>query len=217
MKKLIITEKPSVARDIAKVLNIRMRKDGYMEGEDYVITWAVGHLVTLYEPQDYDASLKRWSYQSLPIIPESIKIKPYPQTKKQLSIIQKLCDRKDVDSLICATDSGREGELIFRYIYDYVQSTKPFSRLWISSMTDEAIKEGFEHLKDGKEYNRCIYRQNVDQNLIGLLGLMQHALTQRLIIRCLALDEYRHRRWRLLLIDIMKLRTLNREIIMKWL
>lgn len=109
MKKLIITEKPSVARDIAKVLNIRARKDGYMEGEGYVITWAVGHLVTLYEPQDYDESLKRWSYQSLPIIPESIKIKPYPQTKKQLKIIQNLCDRKDVDSLICATDSGREG------------------------------------------------------------------------------------------------------------
>jgi len=171
VKKLIITEKPSVARDIAKVLNIRMRKDGYMEGEDYVITWAVGHLVTLYEPQDYDASLKRWSYQSLPIIPESIKIKPYPQTKKQLSIIQKLCDRKDVDSLICATDSGREGELIFRYIYDYVQSTKPFSRLWISSMTDEAIKEGFEHLKDGKEYNRLYLSAKCRSESDWLVGI----------------------------------------------
>lgn len=171
MKKLIITEKPSVARDIAKVLNIRTRKDGFMESDDYIITWAVGHLVTLYEPRDYDESLKRWSYQSLPIIPETIKVKPYPQTKKQLMIIQKLCHREDVESLICATDSGREGELIFRYIYEYVESTKAFSRLWISSMTDEAIKQGFEHLKDGKEYNRLYLSAKCRSESDWLVGI----------------------------------------------
>jgi len=171
VKKLIITEKPSVARDIAKVLNIRTRKDGFMESDDYIITWAVGHLVTLYEPRDYDESLKRWSYQSLPIIPETIKVKPYPQTKKQLMIIQKLCHREDVESLICATDSGREGELIFRYIYEYVESDKSFSRLWISSMTDEAIKQGFEHLKDGKEYNRLYLSAKCRSESDWLVGI----------------------------------------------
>ena len=171
MKKLIITEKPSVARDIAKVLNIRTRKDGFMESDDYIITWAVGHLVTLYEPRDYDESLKRWSYQSLPIIPETIKVKPYPQTKKQLMTIQKLCHRDDVESLICATDSGREGELIFRYIYEYVESDKSFSRLWISSMTDEAIKQGFNHLKDGKEYNRLYLSAKCRSESDWLVGI----------------------------------------------
>ena len=171
MKKLIITEKPSVARDIAKVLNIQTRRDGFMESEDYLITWAVGHLVTLFEPRDYDASLKRWSYQSLPIIPETIKIKPYPQTKKQLMIIQKLCNREEVEQLICATDSGREGELIFRYIYEYVGSSKPFSRLWISSMTDEAIKDGFDNLKDGKEYNRLYLSAKCRSESDWLVGI----------------------------------------------
>jgi len=154
LKKLIITEKPSVARDIAKVLNIQSKRDGYMEGEFYVITWAVGHLITLYEPEDYSPELKKWQYQSLPIIPEEIKIKPYEKTQKQLEVIHRLCDRQDISSLICATDSGREGELIFRFIYTYVGSTKPFERLWISSMTDQAIEEGFAKLKDGSEYNR---------------------------------------------------------------
>lgn len=154
MKKLIITEKPSVARDIAKVLNINTKRDGYMEGEGYVITWAVGHLITLYEPEDYSPELKKWQYQSLPIIPEVIKLKPYEKTQKQLEIIKRLCDRNDIESLICATDSGREGELIFRFIYTYVESKKPFERLWISSMTDQAIEEGFSKLKDGAEYNR---------------------------------------------------------------
>lgn len=171
MKKLIITEKPSVARDIAKVLKISSRRDGYMESDSYVITWAVGHLVTLFEPEDYDPSFKRWSYSALPIIPSTIKIKPYGQTKKQLMIIQKLCHRSDVESLICATDSGREGELIFRYIYEYVQSEKPFSRLWISSMTDEAIKDGFEHLKDGSEYNRLYLSAKCRSESDWLVGI----------------------------------------------
>lgn len=171
MKKLIITEKPSVARDIAKVLGVTRKSDGYMEGEHYVITWAVGHLITLFEPEDYRPELKKWNYQSLPIIPEEIKIKPYEKTKKQLEIIKYLCDRKDVTSLICATDSGREGELIFRYIYSFIECHKPFERLWISSMTDEAIQEGFQKLKDGNEYNRLYMSAKCRSESDWLVGI----------------------------------------------
>lgn len=152
-KKLIIAEKPSVSRDIAKVLNCKQKGDGYIEGKDYIITWAVGHLITLAEPEDYDEKFKRWNYTQLPIIPNDMQLKPYEKTKKQLGIINNLSRRKDVNSIICATDSGREGELIFRYIYSYIKCNKPFERLWISSMTDTAIKEGFEKLKDGSKYN----------------------------------------------------------------
>ncbi len=152
-KKLIIAEKPSVSRDIAKVLNCKQKGDGYIEGKDYIITWAVGHLITLAEPEDYDEKFKRWNYTQLPIIPNDMQLKPYEKTKKQLGIINNLSRRKDVNSIICATDSGREGELIFRYIYSYIKCDKPFERLWISSMTDTAIKEGFEKLKNGSKYD----------------------------------------------------------------
>ncbi len=171
MKKLIITEKPSVARDIAGVLKVNSRRDGYLEGQDYIITWAVGHLITLFEPEDYDPSLKKWNYNTLPIIPKEIKIKPYEKTVKQLNIIDRLCKRDDVDSLICATDSGREGELIFRYIYNYVGSDKPFQRLWISSMTDEAIEDGFAKLKDGSEYNRLYLSAKCRSESDWLVGI----------------------------------------------
>lgn len=171
MKKLIITEKPSVARDIAGVLGVSGRRDGYMEGNDYVITWAVGHLITLFDPEDYDKRLKKWQYDMLPLIPIEIKIKPYEKTVKQLNIIKTLCDREDVSSLICATDSGREGELIFRYIYSYVESKKPFQRLWISSMTDEAITNGFANLKDGAEYNRLYLSAKCRSESDWLVGI----------------------------------------------
>ncbi len=171
VKKLIITEKPSVARDIGKVLNINSRRDGYMEGKDYVVTWAVGHLITLFEPEDYSDTLKKWNYNTLPIIPKEIKIKPYERTVKQLNIIEMLCNREDIDSLICATDSGREGELIFRYIYNYIGSSKPFQRLWISSMTDEAIKDGFLKLKDGTEYNRLYLSAKCRSESDWLVGI----------------------------------------------
>jgi len=171
MKKLIITEKPSVARDIARVLNVSGRRDGYIDGKDYIVTWAVGHLITLFEPNDYDPSFKKWNYNALPIIPLEIKIKPYSKTLKQLNVIKSLCDREDVDSLICATDSGREGELIFRYIYSYIECEKPFERLWISSMTDEAIKTGFEKLVDGKEYNRLYLAAKCRSESDWLVGI----------------------------------------------
>ena len=152
-KILVIAEKPSVARDIARVLKCDKKGEGVLLGEKYMVSWAVGHLVTLCEPEDYDKSLKKWSAASLPIIPQNMKLKAIRGSKKQLDILKKLMNSADTDSLICATDSGREGELIFRYIYEYNRCRKPFRRLWISSMTDEAIKEGFENLKDGSEYD----------------------------------------------------------------
>jgi len=152
-KILVIAEKPSVARDIARVLKCVERGDGYLIGEKFIVSWAVGHLVTLCEPEDYDRGLKKWSSASLPIIPQEMKLKAIKGSKKQLEILKKLMNDKDTESLICATDSGREGELIFRYIYNYNKCKKPFMRLWISSMTDQAIREGFDALKPGKEYD----------------------------------------------------------------
>ncbi len=171
MSKLIIAEKPSVARDIAKVLKVNKKGDGYLYNEDYVISWAVGHLVTLLDPEDYDQSLKKWSQGTLPIIPEEIKLKPVEQTKKQYDIIEKLIKSDKIDELICATDSGREGELIFRYIYDLAKCNKPFKRLWISSMTDVAIKDGFASLKDGKEYDNLYESAKCRSEADWLVGI----------------------------------------------
>lgn len=170
-KELIIAEKPSVARDIAKVLGCKSKGDGYIEGDAYVITWAIGHLITLCEPEDYDKKYKKWNYKDLPIIPQSINTKPYSKTFKQLKIIKELINRKDINALICATDSGREGELIFRYIYNYFKCKKPFKRLWISSMTDKAITEGFEKLKDGSNYDNLYYSAKCRSEADWLVGI----------------------------------------------
>ncbi len=152
-KILVIAEKPSVARDIAKVLKANQKGDGCLIGEKYVVSWAVGHLVTLAEPEEYDPKYKKWNFSTLPILPEEMKLKAIAQTRSQLKVLHKWMHSKEIDSLICATDSGREGELIFRYIYEITKCTKPFQRLWISSMTEEAIQEGFATLKDGREYD----------------------------------------------------------------
>lgn len=152
-KILVIAEKPSVGRDIAKVLKCTTRGEGCLIGEEYVVSWAIGHLVTLAEPEDYDTSFKKWNFQTLPILPQEMKLKPVKKTVSQLKILRRLMNDKDTDSIICATDSGREGELIFRYIYEIAKCKKPVERLWISSMTDIAIKEGFAHLKDSQEYD----------------------------------------------------------------
>lgn len=152
-KILVIAEKPSVARDIAKVLKAGQKGDGCLIGEQYVVSWAVGHLVTLAEPEDYDENYKKWNFSALPILPDEMKLKAIKQTRDQLKILHKWMNSTEIDSLICATDSGREGELIFRYIYDITKCKKPFERLWISSMTEEAIKEGFATLKNGAEYD----------------------------------------------------------------
>lgn len=152
-KILVIAEKPSVARDIAKVLKAGQKGDNCLIGEKYVVSWAVGHLVTLAEPEDYDEKYKKWNFSTLPILPEEMKLKAIQQTRSQLKVLHKWMNSAEIDSLICATDSGREGELIFRYIYEITKCKKPFERLWISSMTEEAIKEGFATLKDGREYD----------------------------------------------------------------
>ncbi len=150
--KLIVTEKPSVAKDIARVLNVKQSRDGYMQGEKYIITWCVGHLIQLAYPEEYDPKYKSWNINDLPIFPRQFKYAVNESTKKQYEIVKALMNRDDVDELICATDAGREGQLIFGYVYINAGCTKNVKRLWISSMTDEAIAEGFNNLKDNKEY-----------------------------------------------------------------
>lgn len=150
---LVVAEKPSVARDIARVLGVSGRGEGCLTGEKYIVTWAIGHLVTLKEPEELDERYKRWRKEDLPILPQQMELKVLPKTRSQFSIVKKLMNSKDIDSLICATDSGREGELIFRYIYQMAGCRKPFDRLWISSMTDEAIRGGFDSLKPGASYD----------------------------------------------------------------
>ena len=152
-KTLVIAEKPSVGRDYAKALpgTFTDRKD-YLESDDYVVSWAVGHLVELAEPEDYDSKYRMWSLNRLPIIPEQFKLKPIEgRGKSQLDTLSKLFKRKDIDQIINGCDAGREGELIFSYIYELAGNGKPVSRLWVSSMTRDAIREGFDHLRDGAE------------------------------------------------------------------
>ena len=152
-KIVVVAEKPSVGRDIARVLGCRESGDGCITGDRYIVTWAIGHLVTLSEPDELDEKYKKWSFDTLPIIPETIPLKVIPTTKSQFAKVKKLINDKETDSLICATDAGREGELIFRYIYEKAGCKKPFQRLWISSMTDEAIREGFQTIRSGTDYD----------------------------------------------------------------
>ena len=152
-KIVVVAEKPSVGRDIARVLGCRTGGDGCLIGDRYIVTWAVGHLVTLMEPNELDPKYEKWSFATLPILPETIPLKVISTTKDQFSRVKKLINDKETDSLICATDAGREGELIFRYIYEKAGCTKPFQRLWISSMTDEAITEGFRDIRPGADYD----------------------------------------------------------------
>lgn len=150
--KLIVTEKPSVAKDIARVLNINKARDGYMENSEYIITWCVGHLIQLAYPEAYEPKYKVWNINDLPIFPRQFKYMVNPSTEKQYKIVKCLMLSDTVEEIICATDAGREGQLIFGYVYINAGCKKPVKRLWISSMTDEAIGEGFNNLKDNKEY-----------------------------------------------------------------
>lgn len=152
MKTLVIAEKPSVGRDIARVLGCGKKENGYLEGNSWVVTWALGHLVTLQDPEDYDKKYKEWKMEVLPMMPEHLKTKVIPQTYRQFRVIQTLLERKEISRVVIATDAGREGELVARWILQKDHCRKPLSRLWISSVTDKAIREGFAHLKDAKEY-----------------------------------------------------------------
>ena len=151
--KLVLAEKPSVAQSIAKVLGATKREDGYLQGNGYIVSWCVGHLVELAQPEVYDPRYSKWAYADLPILPVDWQYEVSSGTKKQFGILKKLMARDDVASLVCATDAGREGELIFRLVYHKAGCRKPFERLWISSMEDSAIREGFENLRSGTEYD----------------------------------------------------------------
>ncbi|MEB7772120.1 DNA topoisomerase III [Kurthia gibsonii] len=152
-KSLVIAEKPSVARDIARVLKCTKKGNGSLEGDKYIVTWALGHLVTHADPEQYDVKYKEWKMEDLPIIPDPFKLVPIRQTTKQFNAVKTLLNRQDVNEVIIATDAGREGELVARWILAKAKSRKPIKRLWISSVTDQAIREGFNNLKDGRKYD----------------------------------------------------------------
>ena len=154
MATVVLTEKPSVARDIARILGANKRGQGYVEGSGYIVTWALGHLVQFAEPDDYGPPWKgRWSFAQLPMIPEQWKLKTTRSTSDQYQIVKKLLNSPQTERVICATDAGREGEHIFRLIYEHARCKKPFSRLWVSSLTDEAIQSGFRALQEGAAFD----------------------------------------------------------------
>ena len=152
--KLVIAEKPSVAMSLAAVLGATERKDGYLEGSGYLVSWCVGHLLELAQPEAYKEQYAKWRYEDLPILPENWKYEVPKDKKKQLALLCRLMKDKRVDSVVCATDAGREGELIFRLVYEYAGCNKPMERLWISSMEDAAIREGFDRLRPGSDYDK---------------------------------------------------------------
>ena len=152
MKTLIVAEKPTVGRDIARVLKVSGHQEGCLVSDDYIVTWAIGHLVSLKEPDEIDERFSKWRMTDLPMLPRTIPLKVLPATAKQFDIVKKLMHSEEVSAIICATDAGREGELIFRYIYTMAGADKPVQRLWISSMTDAAIHAGFDALKPSSEY-----------------------------------------------------------------
>lgn len=149
---LVLAEKPSVGKDIGRVLGCKKGGNGYLENNKYIVTWALGHLVTLAEPEAYNKKFKTWDIEDLPILPDYMKLLTIRQTTKQYNTVKSLMHRKDVSEIIIATDAGREGELVARWIIDNAKVKKPLKRLWISSVTDKAIKDGFNKLKDGKAY-----------------------------------------------------------------
>jgi DNA topoisomerase-3 len=151
-KILVLAEKPSVGRDIGRVLKCNKKANGYLEGDKYIVTWALGHLVTIADPEDYDKKYKEWRIEDLPMLPSYLKLMVIKQSSKQFYTVKKQMERKDVSEIIIATDAGREGELVARWIIEKSGIRKPIKRLWISSVTDKAIKDGFNNLKDGKAY-----------------------------------------------------------------
>ena len=171
-KTLVLAEKPSVAHDIARVLGVRgASQDGFIESDSWVVTWALGHLVALSEPDAIDPRYKAWRMDTLPLLPDNIPLRVLEKTKKQFGVIKKLMHRRDIGGIVCATDSGREGELIFRYIYQQAECKKPFMRLWISSMTDEAISEGFAHLRPGADYDNLYESARCRSEADWLVGM----------------------------------------------
>lgn len=177
-KTLILTEKPSVARDIAKVLKCNQKGNGFLSGQKYIITWALGHLVTLATPEIYNKRYKTWNIEDLPMLPKKMELVVIKQTSKQFGVVKNLMHRNDVDELVIATDSGREGELVARWIILKAGFRKPIKRLWISSQTDKAIKDGFANLKPAKNYDNLFYSAQSRSEADWLVGLnVTRALT----------------------------------------
>ncbi len=180
MKSLVLAEKPSVAREIARVLGCGQKQRSYFEGTNYVVTWALGHLVTLAEPEDYDPKYKTWNMEDLPILPKSMNLKIIKETSHQFKAIAQLCKRNDLADLVIATDAGREGELVARWIMEMVRWRKPFKRLWISSQTDQAIRGGFSALKPGHQYDPLFASAVCRAEADWLIGLnVTRALTSK--------------------------------------
>ncbi|UPW83549.1 DNA topoisomerase III [Lysinibacillus sp. Ag94] len=176
----VLAEKPSVARDIARVLKCNKKGNGYLEGDKYIVTWALGHLVTLADPESYDVKYKTWDLESLPMLPEKLKLSVIKQTGKQYNSVKHVLERSDVASCIIGTDSGREGELVARWILEKLKYKKPIQRLWISSVTDKAIKEGFANLKPGKNYDNLYHAAVARSEADWYIGLnATRALTTR--------------------------------------
>lgn len=173
MKSLVIAEKPSVGRDIARVLHCSKPSGGALEGDQYVVTWALGHLVTLSDPEEYDKKYQKWDMDTLPMMPEKMQLVVIRQTGKQFQTVKTQLYRKDIGEIIIATDAGREGELVARWILEKANCHKPIRRLWISSVTDKAIREGFAHLEDGRKYQHlyeaAVCRAEADW-LVGMNG-----------------------------------------------
>ncbi|KAB0441037.1 DNA topoisomerase III [Lysinibacillus fusiformis] len=176
----VLAEKPSVARDIARVLKCSKKGNGFLEGDKYIVTWALGHLVTLADPESYDIKYKNWDLDSLPMLPEKLKLSVIKQTGKQFNAVKHVLERSDITSCIIGTDSGREGELVARWILEKLKYKKPIQRLWISSVTDKAIKEGFANLKPGKNYDNLYHAAVARSEADWYIGLnATRALTTR--------------------------------------
>lgn len=178
MKTIVLAEKPSVGKDIGRVLQCNKKTKGFWEGNDYIVTWAMGHLVELADPGEYDERYKTWALDYLPMLPERMKHKVIRRTSHQFRIIKDLFKRKDTNHLIVATDAGREGELVARWIMRLGGWKGPFSRLWISSQTDAAVRSGFDNLKQGREYDNLFHAAESRAEADWIVGLnVTRALT----------------------------------------
>ncbi|WP_262315534.1 DNA topoisomerase 3 [Lacticaseibacillus parakribbianus] len=176
--KLVLAEKPSVGKELARVLGATKKQEGYFEGAGYLVTWSLGHLLTLKMPEDYHPEWAQWTFDTLPMMPESLGITPLRETRRQLNVVAKLAKRADVEAAIIGTDAGREGELVARYIFDYLKFEKPLLRLWISSQTDAAIRAGFEDLKPASAYENLYQAALARAEADWLVGLnVSRALT----------------------------------------
>jgi len=175
---LVLTEKPSVGRDIAKVLNCNQNGNGYISGSKYIVTWALGHLVTLADPEVYSDRYKVWRLEDLPMLPDKMELVVIKETAKQFKVVKELLRREDIDELVIATDAGREGELVARWIIKKAGFRKPIKRLWISSQTDKSIRDGFNNLKPSREYDNLYRSAQCRAEADWLVGLnITRALT----------------------------------------